>query len=122
MRPLAFFSLTAILLTVPGSSVLAQTENQGPVAYAAASALSHSAIAVRERAVPAIASGTAETVRLATSSMSGPATATKPWPAPVGHRQPRATDIPASAPSSQQMSDPEDANIDRIIKGICRGC
>jgi hypothetical protein len=122
MRPLAFLSLTAILLTVPGSSVLAQTENQGPAAYAATSALSHLAIAVQERAVPAIAPGTADTVRLATSSMSGLTTATKPWPAPVGHRQPRATDVPPSAPSSQQMSDPEDANIDRIIKGICRGC
>jgi hypothetical protein len=104
MRPLAFFSLTAILLTTPASLVLAQTENQSPAAYAAASALSHSA------------------VRIAMSSMSGPATATKPWPAPVGHRQPRATDIPASAAPSQQMTDPEDANIDRIIRGICRGC
>ena len=122
VRPQIFFSLTAMLLTVPGSLVLAQTESRSQGTYAAASALTHSAIAVHERVVPVIAPGTADPVRLATSSMSGPATATKPWPAPVGHRQPRATDIPASAPSSQQMSDPEDANIDRIIKGICRGC
>jgi hypothetical protein len=45
---------------------------------------------------------------------------TKPWPAPVGHRQPRAIDIPASA--SHQSLDPEDANVDRKISGVCRGC
>jgi hypothetical protein len=44
----------------------------------------------------------------------------KPWPAPVGHRQPRAIDIPASA--SPQSLDQEDANVDRKISGVCRGC
>ena len=47
-------------------------------------------------------------------------TATRPWSAPVGHRQPRAADIPASSP--QQMIDPEDASVDRKIGGVCRGC
>jgi hypothetical protein len=47
-------------------------------------------------------------------------TTSKPWPAPVGHRQPRAIDIPASA--SHQNLDPEDANVDRKISGICQGC
>jgi hypothetical protein len=47
-------------------------------------------------------------------------TATRPWSAPVGHRQPRATDVPASA--SQQILDQEDAIIDRKISNICRGC
>jgi hypothetical protein len=49
-------------------------------------------------------------------------TATRPWSAPVGHRQPRAVDIPASTSASQQIIDPEDANVDRKIKGVCRGC
>ena len=49
-------------------------------------------------------------------------TATRPWSAPVGHRQPRAADIPAAAASSQQIIDQEDAVVDRKIKGICRGC
>lgn len=49
-------------------------------------------------------------------------TATRPWLAPVGHRQPRAADIPAAAVSSQQIIDQEDAIVDRKIKGICRGC
>jgi len=49
-------------------------------------------------------------------------TTTKPWSAPIGHRQPRAIDIPASVSVHQQIIDPEDANVDRKIKGICRGC
>ncbi len=47
-------------------------------------------------------------------------TATKPWPAPVGHRQPRAVDIPPSL--SPQTFDQEDVYVDRKISGICRGC
>jgi hypothetical protein len=49
-------------------------------------------------------------------------TATKPWSAPVGHRQPRAIDIPGSVSATSQIIDQEDANIDRKIKGVCRGC
>jgi hypothetical protein len=45
-------------------------------------------------------------------------------PAPVGHRQPRADQVP----SEQNLSNPndpankEDAALDRKIKSICRGC
>ena len=49
----------------------------------------------------------------------------KPLPqAPVGHRQPRAGDVP----SEKNLSDPnsamnkEDAALDKKIKSICRGC
>jgi hypothetical protein len=49
-------------------------------------------------------------------------TATKPWLAPVGHRQPRAADIPASTSASQQIFDQEDAAVDRKISNVCRGC
>jgi hypothetical protein len=45
-------------------------------------------------------------------------TATRPWSAPVGHRQPRAADVPA--PTSRQNL--EDANVDRKINSVCRGC
>jgi len=44
--------------------------------------------------------------------------------APVGHRQPRASDVP----SEKNLSNPndamnkEDAALDRKIKSICRGC
>jgi hypothetical protein len=44
--------------------------------------------------------------------------------APVGHRQPRASDVP----SEKNITDPNDplskenAALDRKIKSICRGC
>jgi hypothetical protein len=44
--------------------------------------------------------------------------------APVGHRQPRADQVP----SEKSLSDPnnpankDDAALDRKIKSICRGC
>ena len=51
---------------------------------------------------------------------AGRETATKPWLAPVGHRQPRTADVPP--PPSQQTLDPEDAYVDRKISNVCRGC
>jgi hypothetical protein len=53
---------------------------------------------------------------------AGRETATRPWSAPVGHRQPRPADIPASASPSQQTLDQEDAYVDRKISNVCRGC
>jgi hypothetical protein len=46
------------------------------------------------------------------------------WPAPVGHRQPRAADIPSSGsgPKDSLSLDQEDATVDRKVNGICRGC
>jgi hypothetical protein len=47
-----------------------------------------------------------------------------PNSAPIGHRQPR----PGEVPSEKSLSDPntpanrEDAELDRKIKSICRGC
>ena len=44
--------------------------------------------------------------------------------APVGHRQPRVSDVP----SEKNLSDPNDTlskenrDLDRKIKSICRGC
>ena len=57
-------------------------------------------------------------------STSGGASSGTAWPAPVGHRQPRAADVP----SEKNLSNPntpankEDAELDRKIKSICRGC
>ena len=53
-------------------------------------------------------------------SMPGHETATRPWSAPVGHRQPRAADVPTS--TSLSVLDQEDADVDRKISGVCRGC
>ena len=54
-----------------------------------------------------------------------PGISDRPIPqAPIGHRQPRASDVPGE----QNLSDPsnpvnkEDAALDRKIKSICRGC
>ena len=48
-----------------------------------------------------------------------------PDAAPVGHRQPRADQVPSE---NSPMDDPNDsinrenAALDRMTKGICRGC
>ncbi len=47
-----------------------------------------------------------------------------PWPAPVGHRQPRVDQVP----SENDLNNPndaigrEDAALDRKLRSICRGC
>jgi hypothetical protein len=59
------------------------------------------------------------------SRTSRGASQSQPIPeAPIGHRQPRADQVP----SEKNLSDPnnpankEDAALDRKIKSICRGC
>ncbi|WFU37264.1 hypothetical protein QA640_22460 [Bradyrhizobium sp. CB82] len=55
---------------------------------------------------------------------SGGAASGSVLPAPVGHRQPRASDVP----SEKNLSDPSDPlskenqALDKKIKSICRGC
>jgi hypothetical protein len=57
------------------------------------------------------------------STSSGASSGSVPE-APVGHRQPRAGDVP----NEKNLSDPnnpvnkEDALLDKKIKSICRGC
>ena len=62
-----------------------------------------------------------------TGSSTGSPGATNPAPAreaPVGHRQPRAGEVP----SEKNLNDPNDplskenAMLDKKIKSICRGC
>ena len=55
-------------------------------------------------------------------SMAGNETSTRPWTAPIGHRQPHAADIPTTTMGSRDVLDQEDAYIDRRISGVCRGC
>jgi hypothetical protein len=47
-----------------------------------------------------------------------------PWPAPVGHRQPRLDQVPSGKDNSTsaQQEKREDAELDKKIKSICRGC
>jgi hypothetical protein len=65
-------------------------------------------------------------VAMAQSGKSGPGTTKSGGipEAPIGHRQPRAGDVP----SEKNLSNPndpinkEDALLDKKIKSICRGC
>jgi len=83
--------------------------------------------------VLALAAGMTATGEAAMAQGGGSSSYTKNSPgssdrpmiqAPVGHRQPRASDVP----SEKNLSDPnnpanrEDAALDRKIKSICRGC
>jgi hypothetical protein len=43
------------------------------------------------------------------------------WPAPVGHRQPRGSDIPADRAETHPGIDMLDLTLDRRLT-ICRGC
>jgi hypothetical protein len=45
--------------------------------------------------------------------------------APVGHRQPRADQVPSEKNLMDNLNDPinrENEALDRMTKGICRGC
>jgi hypothetical protein len=45
--------------------------------------------------------------------------------APVGHRQPRADQVPSEKDLMGDPNDPinrENAALNRMVKGICRGC
>jgi hypothetical protein len=58
------------------------------------------------------------------SGATNPSSSSPMREAPIGHRQPRAGDVP----SEKNLSNPndpmnrEDAALDRKIKSICRGC
>jgi hypothetical protein len=103
MIKFAFLGVTAILSTAIATPVLAQAVIQEPGAYAFGDPDGDLGIAPR-------------------ASQRGSETTTRPWSAPVGHRQPRAADVPASASVSQHSLDQEDADIDRKIRSVCRGC
>jgi hypothetical protein len=48
-----------------------------------------------------------------------------PGNAPVGHRQPQADQVPSEKNLTGDPNDPinrENAALDRMVKGICRGC
>lgn len=78
-------------------------------------------------AVIALLLGVSGAIAQSKSGTSGPANPsatpeTRGVPrAPVGHRQPRAADVPAAQEKNYTES-AEDKVLDRKIKGICRGC
>ena len=42
--------------------------------------------------------------------------------APIVQRQPRAGDVPETGDNDPGRIDPRDRELDRMIKGICKGC
>ena len=64
------------------------------------------------------------------SSSSPPSSAggsSRPTEAPVGHRQPRAGDVPSAEDRGDERPlTPEEkaanARLERALKGVCRGC
>jgi hypothetical protein len=55
------------------------------------------------------------------TTQSNGATGTGGGVAPVGHRQPRAGDVPEEKNDGTTV-DPRDAALDRALRSICRGC
>jgi hypothetical protein len=60
-----------------------------------------------------------------TTSIDEPGEAIAAGEAPVGHRQPQADQVPSEKNLTGDPNDPinrENAALDRMVKGICRGC
>jgi len=67
--------------------------------------------------------GTAAIAQTKGAGSSGAASSTIPQ-APIGHRQPRADQLPSEKTQTNPNDalDKENAILDRKIKSICRGC
>src|SRR5712675_3086365 len=107
MTKCTILGVVAILSMAIASPVLAQAVIQEPGAYALYHPNGNLGIASapsRRREEVVVGRGTADAMALAPSfhlSMVGKETTTRPWTSPVGHRQPRAADVPASTSVSQ---------------------
>jgi hypothetical protein len=128
MTKCTLLGVVAILSTAIATPVLAQAVIQEPGVYAfyrPNDDLGISSTPSQRREVGAVARGTADAMASTSpvrSLIAGNETRTRPWSAPVGHRQPRAADVPTPTSASQQILDQEDANVDRIVRNVCRGC
>jgi hypothetical protein len=129
MTKRTLLGVAAILSTAIATPLLAQAVLQRSGTYASYRPNGDLEIASstpsQPREVGAVGRGTADAMALAPSfrpPMAGKETTTRPWSAPVGHRQPRTADILTSTSISEYVLDQEDANVDRQIRGVCRGC
>jgi hypothetical protein len=128
MTKCTFLGVVGILSTAIATPVLAKTVIQEPGAYAfyhPNGDLGIGSTSSLRREVGDVGRGTADSMASAPpvrSLIARNETTTRPWSAPVGHRQPRAADVPTPTSSSQQILDQEDANVDRIVRSVCRGC
>jgi hypothetical protein len=118
--------MTLILSTTLAAPILAQAVIREPGSYAFYHPNGDSRrgpTQAQRREEVAVGRGAANAMALVSSfrpSMPGHETTTRPWSAPVGHRQPRAADVPTS--DSLSVLDQEDADVDRKISSVCRGC
>jgi hypothetical protein len=121
-------SMSVILSAAIAAPVYAQAVTQEPDAYALYLpnvGLGIGSAPSQRRDVPIVSHGTDDAMPSAPSVRpwrAGNETATRPWSAPVGHHQPSAADVLESASASQPILDQEDANVDRIVRSVCRGC
>jgi hypothetical protein len=126
MTTFALLGLAAILSTAIVTAVPALAIIRGPGAYA----FLHRGVRVvpvstvsQRRETGVVDRETANVTAsalLPRSVMAANETKTRPWSAPVGHRQPRAIYVPTSTSASQLNQ--EDAKVDYIIGGVGRGC
>jgi hypothetical protein len=109
MIKLKLLAATAVLSSMFANPALAQVVIQEPGAYAKNFPNADLGIESLPSSHGAIATANAKTMV---------------WPAPFGHRQPRAADIPSlgSGRKASLRLDQEDVAVDRKINSICRGC
>ena len=73
-------------------------------------------------ALTLLSGGTSAIAQNQGAGSSGAASSTIPQ-APIGHRQPRADQVPSEKKTNlNDALDKESAILDRKIKSICRGC
>lgn len=73
-------------------------------------------VALAQNTTPGMTTGAGSSSSSSSSSKAG-----RIPEAPVGHRQPKASDVPAGTESGYTES-AQDKELDRKIKSICRGC
>lgn len=73
-------------------------------------------VALAQNTAPGVTTGAGSSASSSSSSSKGGV-----LPAPIGHRQPKASDVPANAENNYSES-AQDKELDRKIKSICRGC
>src|SRR6266404_5770092 len=107
MTRFTFLGVAAFLSTAIATPVMAQAVIQEPGAYAfhypnGDLGIGSTPSRPREAVVGGGAGGASASIRPVHSSSAGRETATRPWSAPVGHRQPRAADVPTSISASHR--------------------
>jgi hypothetical protein len=127
MNKFTQLGVAAILSAALATPALAQAVIQEPGAYAFYHPNGDLGIgsAPSQKREAVVARGTAGAMAAAPFAhrlTAGNETTTRPWSAPIGHRQPRRAEVPASTSVSELRPDQEDADVDRKIKSVCRGC